>query len=60
MDAYLKQTKTCSITTNLKVLRAFYLVALRVACANMAEKLVLPCALDMCEAVLDEKYDAKN
>ena len=49
-----------SITSNHKVLRASYLVALRVAHAkkdhNIAEN---PCAIDMCEAVLDEKCAAK-
>uniref|UniRef100_A0A0L8G0L3 DUF4371 domain-containing protein n=1 Tax=Octopus bimaculoides TaxID=37653 RepID=A0A0L8G0L3_OCTBM len=50
-----------SITSNYKLLRASYLVILRVARAkkahNIAEELVLPCA--MCEAILDGKCAAK-
>uniref|UniRef100_A0A0L8FVS6 DUF4371 domain-containing protein n=1 Tax=Octopus bimaculoides TaxID=37653 RepID=A0A0L8FVS6_OCTBM len=64
-DAYLKETTTfkMSITSNYKLLQASYLVALKVACAkkahNIAEELVLPCAIDMCEAVLDGKCAVK-
>ncbi|XP_014768815.1 protein FAM200B [Octopus bimaculoides] len=64
-DAYLKETITfkMSITSNYKLLRASYLVALRVARAkkahNIAEELVLPGAIDICEAVLDGKCAAK-
>eukprot|EP00106_Octopus_bimaculoides_P022067 XP_014789509.1 PREDICTED: protein FAM200B-like [Octopus bimaculoides] len=63
-DAYLKETTTfkMSITSN-KLLLASYLVALRVArvkkAHNIAEELVLPCAIDMYEAVLDGKCAAK-
>ena len=63
-DVYLKQTTTftMSITSNQKLLWASYLVALRAAHAkahNIAEKLVLPYAIDICEAVLDEKMCCK-
>ena len=51
------------ITSNHKLLQASYLVALRVARAkkvhNIAEELVLPCAIDICAAVLDKKCAAK-
>lgn len=52
-----------SIISNHNLLRASYLVELRVARAkkahNIAEELVLPCAIDVCGAVLGEKCAAK-
>ena len=46
-----------------KLIKAFYLVALRVARAKkphtIAENLILPPAIDMCEAVLDGKCATK-
>ena len=56
---YLKQKKvfTKSLVSNEKFMKASYLVALRVARSKkahtIAENLILPAAVDMCEAVLD-------
>ena len=58
---YLKQKKAFSksLVSNEKLIKASYLVALRVARAEkphtIAETLILPTAIDMCEAVLDGK-----
>ena len=62
---YLKQKKAFSksLVSNEKWIKAFYLVALRVARAKkphtIAENLILPAAIDMCEAVLDGKCATK-
>ena len=49
--------------SNEKLMKASYLVALRVARAKkphtIAENLILPAAIDMCEAVLDGKCVTK-
>ena len=54
---------TKSFHTNEKLLKASYLVALRVVRAKkphtIAENLILPAVIDMCEIVLDGKCAAK-
>ena len=61
----LKQKKTFSksLVSNEKLMKASYLVALRVARAKkphtIAENLIFPAAIDMCEAVLDGKCATK-
>ena len=62
---YLKQKKDFSKTlvSNEKLMKASYLVALRVARAmkphTIAKDLILPAAIDMCETVLDRECTAK-
>lgn len=64
-EIYLRQKdKMMSCTTvNKKVLRASYLVALRIARSKkphtIAEELILPAAVDMCEVVLGREYSQK-
>ena len=61
----MKQKKDFSkaLVSNEKLIRASYLVALRVARAmkphTIAEDLILPATIDMCETVLDRKCTAK-
>ena len=61
----LKQKKAFSksLVSNEKLMKASYLVALRVARAKkphaIAENLILPAATDMCKAVLDGKCTTK-
>ena len=58
-EKYLKQKKafTKSLVSNEKLIKASYSVALRVAQAKkahtIAENLILPAAIDMCETILD-------
>uniref|UniRef100_A0A8C4T186 HAT C-terminal dimerisation domain-containing protein n=1 Tax=Erpetoichthys calabaricus TaxID=27687 RepID=A0A8C4T186_ERPCA len=62
---YIKQTTffKSSLIPNEKLLKASYLVALRVACTKkahmIAEDLILPSAVDMCKTVLDKECTAK-
>lgn len=64
-EAYMNQTKVfkSSLIPNEKLLKASYLVVLRVARAKkahtIAEDLILPSAVDMCETVLDRECAAK-
>lgn len=54
---------TTVVSVNKKSLRVSYLVALQVAKAKkprtIAQDLILPAALDMCEAVLGEEFSKK-
>lgn len=64
-EEYLKQTASfkSSMIPNEKLLKASYLVALRVARAKkahtIAENLILPSAMDMCETILGKESASK-
>ena len=64
-ELYLKQKGkiTAFATANEKALRASYMVALRIARTRkphtIAEELILPAAVDMCEALLGKAYSEK-
>ncbi|KII73288.1 SCAN domain-containing protein 3 [Thelohanellus kitauei] len=64
-EHYLKQKGKLILCTTLNemVLRASYLVALRIARSKkphtIAEELILPSAIDMCEVVLGREYSQK-